>query len=491
MYPLKMCTDCIKESSFIRKVWEFDLFTACPTHKRLLIDKCPGCGKGLSWLREKVVRCRCGYDLRDTNPLQVNENELRVATHLQALLIGNSQLMCSTTKDHSPFWNLGIADFTDVLYFFARYCEGDKNDPTNTSQPVGTLLSHHNILVQATNIFDDWPDNYIGFLENIRGKVNGRGELDTGITKDFGSFRRLLYKNYRKGECRFLIETFERYLADYWDGGYLTTKCRGVGEEDLKERKWVPASIVADRLGISPDAVVPLVEREIIKGVIRPMGKRRLCLVDSESLDEAVRLFKSTLTMKEVAKRINIKAKHVIIGLVRADILKLLRGPEVDNYHHRIFLANSVDVLFAKIKALVPIDCHEKNTVNFHVAIRMLSRTDYGKVDTLLMAIFNEKIRIVGWDENCGLAGLQFSIEDLRHVLDGYRMEEHGGITLEQAAMTLGISYTKAKHLVKKGILDAQRVSVGNRNEWSVGEESIDSCRKILDIEAEHAGNVK
>src|ERR1051325_10311171 len=81
----KICPDCLSESPYCRRVWEFAAVTACPTHRRLLIDECPKCKRRISWSRKNVTLCSCKSDWRESPASPVIEQELRLIRHIYQL----------------------------------------------------------------------------------------------------------------------------------------------------------------------------------------------------------------------------------------------------------------------------------------------------------------------------------------------------------------------------------------------------------------------
>ena len=61
----KVCPQCMREESYCRRIWELAVITVCPTHRCLLLDKCPKCEKPISWNRQRISCCPCDYDWRD------------------------------------------------------------------------------------------------------------------------------------------------------------------------------------------------------------------------------------------------------------------------------------------------------------------------------------------------------------------------------------------------------------------------------------------
>ncbi|WP_448204330.1 TniQ family protein [Azospirillum sp. sgz302134] len=66
----QVCPLCLAEDTvpFLRLDWRLSFITACPTHKRLLLDRCPACNESFSVLRQNkfggVFCWSCGTDVR-------------------------------------------------------------------------------------------------------------------------------------------------------------------------------------------------------------------------------------------------------------------------------------------------------------------------------------------------------------------------------------------------------------------------------------------
>jgi TniQ len=60
----RACPSCLRERSVWWAIWDLCFVSACPTHRCLLVNQCPGCKRMLAWRRPAVETCRCGRDLR-------------------------------------------------------------------------------------------------------------------------------------------------------------------------------------------------------------------------------------------------------------------------------------------------------------------------------------------------------------------------------------------------------------------------------------------
>jgi hypothetical protein len=81
----KVCTACLIEYRYVRKIWDLTAVTACPIHKCLLLDECPKCSRRLPLTRRYLSICNCEYDWRHSSPINVEESELEVTRRVHSL----------------------------------------------------------------------------------------------------------------------------------------------------------------------------------------------------------------------------------------------------------------------------------------------------------------------------------------------------------------------------------------------------------------------
>jgi hypothetical protein len=79
---IKICPQCLQESAYCRKIWDWDIFKACPKHQCLLIQKCPSCQKDIKWSRPGVQTCKCGFDFRTTLPERAKSYQVSQSLYL-------------------------------------------------------------------------------------------------------------------------------------------------------------------------------------------------------------------------------------------------------------------------------------------------------------------------------------------------------------------------------------------------------------------------
>lgn len=65
----RICPACIAEGEPMSPHFNLALPVSCSSHGTLVLDRCPRCGRSLTYLRLSVERCICGYWLQDASAL--------------------------------------------------------------------------------------------------------------------------------------------------------------------------------------------------------------------------------------------------------------------------------------------------------------------------------------------------------------------------------------------------------------------------------------
>lgn len=82
------CPECLRESSYFRRLWRHSAVTFCEKHGCELFDSCMACGSSLAPHRQFIDIAQCGFcsaDLRAPQCTRASEHEMRLA--LQRLLV--------------------------------------------------------------------------------------------------------------------------------------------------------------------------------------------------------------------------------------------------------------------------------------------------------------------------------------------------------------------------------------------------------------------
>lgn len=220
-YYSKVCTLCLRETGYIRKIWDLSPVTACTIHKCLLIGECPGCGSLITSLRNNVGVCVCGFDWRLTVPTTVQDSDLIVTRQIQWLCsVAASRSVYGPLGRGNPLTKLNFASLMRLLSLIARCQKEALDKKSRTHLTTRTVFEVHGLLNKAIDIFNDWPERYYSFLGWCR-SLNQKTKSGGGVIKDFGIFHHGINYQLTSPDFDFMRTSFQEYLITSWDGGYV------------------------------------------------------------------------------------------------------------------------------------------------------------------------------------------------------------------------------------------------------------------------------
>ncbi|MGB7923484.1 MAG: TniQ family protein [Pyrinomonadaceae bacterium] len=415
----KICSACLRESNYVRKIWELAPVTVCPAHKLLLLDRCSDCGKLITWNRQRVSICPCNFDWRGADSVQVTQNHQRVTRQIFKLCgLPPFDNWNGLIEAKNPLSTLTLVDFIRALSFVARY-----QNTTSNTRAVSSLMCKrkddlHAILSQACEVFDDWPNHYSSFLESVRPQ-HGQPALKSGMASDFGNLYHGLYHQLSGPQFDFMRTSFEEYLVTRWDGGHVRpNKFNG---SFFEKRKYISREEASDRLHVHLSWIDGLIEEGIISTVIRK-GRKSLILIEAESVLRLTTRFKK----------------------IRAEL--------------------RVDQLSPACK-----------TLGMDEAVKILKRGSVG-VGKLVRLILDRELTPFAENEGEGLNCLRFTKETIMTYLRRQLLAFRGGVDnlyMPEAARLMGLSSQGAYFLAKKGIIATQPLVGDNRPHLLVSRKTI------------------
>lgn len=406
-YP-KVCTLCLRDARYARKIWDLSPVTACPIHRCLLLDECPACGKRLSWCRCKISCCRCEFDWREVPLLPVDDSELKVVGHIHLLC---KQPVHRTYKASSemknPLSELELRHFLSAVFFIASQFKGRIDTKGKHLAPSIRNAELHTLLCKAWSVFEDWPHNYFSFLEWRREQV-ARAQAVYGLRKDFAEYKSALYKQLGAKPLDFMRIAFEEYLTTKWNGGYTAhlKRLNGVGRQ---AGRYASRREAKELLKIGVVSVDKLISAGRLKAIVRRQRGSRLILIERQNLLAFKRELDHSLYLKQVEGVLCLSHKRVL-ELVECQLLDPLRGPTVDGCSDWRFSGEEVkDLLRLVTETVKPsVSVASKDLVSFLMALRPLSRVSVS-LGQFLKDILGGEITPCGESAKPGLASFLFS----------------------------------------------------------------------------------
>jgi hypothetical protein len=291
---LKICPDCLLEAPYCRRIWELPIITTCPTHKRLLIDKCPNCNKRISWFRKTVCICPCEFDWRKSPPAPVEESELKLAHHIYRLCrLSLDSYSISKSVNENPIYSLTLQGTLSALFFIAGQHQGLSATTNKNLLRSGRNWDFHLLFTKAFSVFEDWPNNYYLFLDWVRERElsapPNRRRQKSILYIEFGKFYVSLFKILSGSQFNFIRKAFVEYLIKRWEGYYVSSYDPKRRTTHHYKSKYISRSDAIRLLGTDEEQIKWLIQMDKIRITVRSKGKRRLFYVDVTDIKKLMR----------------------------------------------------------------------------------------------------------------------------------------------------------------------------------------------------------
>jgi predicted site-specific integrase-resolvase len=455
----KVCTACLREAGYVRRLWALAPLTACPIHRLLLLDRCPKCSKRLTAARKRVSFCGCGLDWRTLAGELVGDSELCVSRHIHRLCRVLAGEAADALKS-SPLLSLDLEHFLLALLFVAHH---QKGDPCLNRRRMALTLSNaklHSMLNGAFAVFLDWPTRFHDFLrwyegQNRRTRLSER--VQSGLQRDFGSLYLQLYKMRRAEQFAFMREEFELYVKTRWSGGMLRNSSLVSPGAVVRSEKYLSQIEATRRIGIGIDLVRRLIKIGKLK-TLRTPGKVRNVLIEVDSCD-AVRLsLEGSLTLRQTAALLGV-SQVATVDLVKKGCLVAFMGTALQEYRFKrwIFERRAVDHLLERVgRCVLPLHSPRKTQLmSFQRALSSHSYISFSTGD-FVNAILGGEITPVVKASGRGLSCLRFAKSQVAEFFQKhFRDRKSGLLTMADTAIELGMDAYLVSFLINKGLLRA------------------------------------
>lgn len=155
-YP-RICPECLCETEIALAIWDLTLVTACHHHLIRLVDTCVSCGKRLSWKRNRICYCNCGFDLRHSPRVSSGGFPAFFSQHICRKLALRSPAPGLAVPDiYSDFWSLSLNAQFALIWLLGRLVPNHtqlKNGHGRAKLGVGAATS---VLEAAASTMARW-----------------------------------------------------------------------------------------------------------------------------------------------------------------------------------------------------------------------------------------------------------------------------------------------------------------------------------------------
>ena len=468
----RICPHCLAEGGICEAFWDLAQAAACPVHCVTLVDTCAGCGETLSWTRQKVLQCRCGYDLSTLPTLKAPEALCKLMAVMRGLLYQDPQ-RAALPAEMGHLAHLSIRKLCKLLWVMTGTLYSQHSENGVRSSPKARR-AYKSQLERIAEALTNWPSGYRRYLTEAHAR-----ELDDSHA--LPSFRILfnwllirLIKHDKDGgaDYDFLLEQTYHFGADYW-----TRSAMMRSEEDawmLPERmRWGTMGEAAAFLGVHMATLKKLIGAKELreKRHISTSGKRGIVL----DLDQ-IRQQKQS---EYHAVSIRLAGKHLGISV---QILKRLRAMGGFQTHHRTFPGSiaweDIEAFATRIRSITQgkRTNRRKDVITIDVAMR---RYDIHLEERARFALhlLDHPELIVG-SSGQGFGNMLILATTAQRILRQEIVAGRARVSVQQAAIQLKCTFADVTALKKAGHL----VEDQSTRRGQVCKDSIDTFDQKYEV---------
>jgi len=333
----KVCSACLRESNYCRRVWDLLSYTACPQHQVVLLDTCPGCRGRVSWARSRVSRCRCGFDLRNAPEVKVSQSKLKAARWISELCRSATERTTEEQNDE-PLYQLGLGELCEALSLFAGHYLRVKHRVRMTAETANSAC--HEAVVHAFSALEEWPCRFEGFMKKCGIDRFGRPPEVRSLLA--------LHRECREGALDFLTVAIEEFIENA-----LSRYADQVCETPTFHKRFIPATVLAKYSVAGPRHLEWLLRSGRVRVYRKVRDGRDEVLIDLDSVDRYKEKLALCFTGAYAADSLGISVDDVT-ELVWHGCLTPVSGPSVDGLSEWRFCRDEPGWLLGAVTTKVP-----------------------------------------------------------------------------------------------------------------------------------------
>lgn len=213
-----VCPACLVVNPCIRGIWDLAFYVVCATHRTVLIDRCPDCGRKLKWNRRVTDACGCGTLLCKATP-ESGSNAAWLVSQLLELRIDPTQRIDLPDQTmHRVVDRLSGLSLDGLLrtIWLLGHCVADyRSCGSGHGRAVPTIQEASSIIGRAIYILNDWPRSFESFMHSqaIRRPPSSRTSLESHL---YGPIKTYLESTADAPELSFLRCAYEQFVRQTW-----------------------------------------------------------------------------------------------------------------------------------------------------------------------------------------------------------------------------------------------------------------------------------
>lgn len=332
-----LCSDCIKASGYIHARWDVSTLTSCHIHGRKLLTHCPSCQSKITWYRQGLLICRCGYDFSLCQGEAARQDELNYAACLTAVIERSAN---KTAFQASPipkqFFKMELRSFLGIVNTL-----GNKSLNNDGVYQKRARFGSPIAIDAGIKVLHNWESEFQKIMQDSEQKT-----VMSVRKSNQGLYSSLFKKRYLEKDIEFIKLCFAKISLKINDKRLIDRRLKKSFPIEDQQLKYLGINDAARALGKMPSTIRALIRKGEVSYIKQsyPGGYTKY-LVDMHSIERKLPNSKGELGMRQAAAYVGLpvsvmkylrsnnhfECKHQVI------LSKSWAIPDLDNFIQRLF----------------------------------------------------------------------------------------------------------------------------------------------------------
>ncbi|WP_417427635.1 TniQ family protein [Kiloniella sp.] len=384
----KVCPECLKQSSHHRQLWDLAIFTHCPDHGCALFSNCPSCNTRLTWSRQTLGRCKCGFELQTACDVE--------EAHSVRELMKTIKVSAGIHVDYklaTPFRelsDLSVMDLNKVISLLG-FLLGKVNS-CDLSRLIGlSTIDRKELLLEASELLVDWPNNFWKQLDKFKEGREAQGFKTAGLRKMFGTVYVRLYDSENTTAFNLFRDAFKSYLTSRGLAGTIKNQGSTFVWGAIRDKKTLNRNEVEKLLKIGPKKIQWLEETGVLNPVTLESIEKKYRNYTAENVNQAKSYLDSLISLDDLCRIIGI-SRQVGDDLAAHGLLNAVRGPNVDGNRNWVFSSTAPQDFLNSLakKTVTSKGISSQDLVSLNEAFSGLRQYGVSHLDAIMMVLGGE-----------------------------------------------------------------------------------------------------
>jgi hypothetical protein len=322
---VKYCPTCIDDCLHHKLIWCFHPISVCLKHRKMLVDRCEGCGSRISMSRLMSEQCGCGFVLKQSKGKTIKTKSYiyRSQEELRNEVLGGSNCKIFL-GEYSLEEHINLAEhcfhLLSGMNSFIEHREKklsafhNKKDCFHDNEMYALLYGN------VFWMFNDFPNNFYKVLDKL---------FETRAYPQLFYIKKNAFEQlFSESGFGNIQEAYEGYWLDKYNSGEIRLDFSVFKDKDsLKElRNYLTKDEIKMTCGFS----YPMIESLVAKGLVEmrkvTKGKYKRHMIDRKNFNNILQKQSTMITRGEAAELLGVQ-RDSVTKLVKAGILEIKRAP--------------------------------------------------------------------------------------------------------------------------------------------------------------------